>query len=55
MRPNEKMKIRRKRDHKIRCLKCDLMFLSTDLKSNRICDKCKEKEFWKNPKHFEPD
>lgn len=39
---------RRKRNHKIKCLKCLQVFLSYDLKSNRICNRCKQSPEWKS-------
>lgn len=51
MKPYERRSKRRKRDHKVKCLKCDLIFLSEDLKNNRICLKCKSHYDW----YFGPD
>jgi len=36
-----------RRNHKLRCLRCELPFLSKDIKTNRICHKCKSDESWK--------
>ncbi len=46
MKAYERRANRRKRDHKVKCLKCDLVFLSEDLKVNRICGKCKSNYDW---------
>jgi len=39
---------RRKRNHKVKCLKCEQVFLSNNLKTNRICQPCKNNDDWKD-------
>lgn len=44
-------RVRKKRNHKVKCLRCELIFLSTDLKTNRICEKCKSDYAWRFSLH----
>jgi rRNA maturation endonuclease Nob1 len=39
-------KLRKKRNHKLKCLRCNQPFLSLNLKTNRICSKCKSDMAW---------
>lgn len=39
---------RKKRNHKVKCLKCLQVFLSANLKTNRICHKCKQLSDWRD-------
>lgn len=49
MKPYDALKGRRKkRNHKVKCLRCENVFLSRNLKSHRICDGCKHDYAWKH-------
>jgi hypothetical protein len=38
---------RKKRDHRVKCLRCEQIFLSRNLKTNRICEPCKNDHVWR--------
>lgn len=38
---------RRKRIHSVKCLRCLKVFLSKDLKTNRVCYNCQQDFWWK--------